>query len=110
MSRLFVLVFLLSMAACAELKKYDVTFNETLVYTPRAIAVSEDIRDSALRACIEQHLKDQSVKKPESLKTLACTQAGIRDLTGITLYRGLEANKLTNNQIQSLAPINQLEA
>ncbi len=103
-----VLVFFLALAGCGNLKDYDVTLNDRVLYTPRPLAVAQAVADPALAACIGQHLKDQKAASAEQLTALSCTQAGITLLVGIEVYKGLTGIKLTDNDIVDASPLAKL--
>lgn len=109
MVRKIVPVLLLCLSGCGNLKDYDVTFNERVVYTPQPLAVDDAITDPALAACIAQTLEDQNLSSPGQLQSLVCTTAGIRSLAGLEVYPAIKRLKLSGNNISDITPLLELE-
>ena len=105
MIRKIVPVLLLCLGGCGNLKDYDVTLNERVVYTPRPLTVDDAIEDPALAACIAQTLEDQNLSRSGQLQSLRCTQAGIVSLDGIQVYPAISGLKLTGNAIADITPL-----
>ncbi|MHA7817079.1 MAG: leucine-rich repeat domain-containing protein [Pseudohaliea sp.] len=92
----------LLVTGCAD---YAVTFNERTLYTPPALFRDFSLPDEALRECVIQHIIDGEITSAEGLTLLDCSQAGIRDLTGLELFTGLTRVRLSGNAIKDVTPL-----
>jgi len=84
---------------------YRISVNDRTVYEPVALFTDYRIDDAALRACVEQAIRDTMATRANQLKDLNCANAGIRSLTGINVFTGLERVRLDDNHISDLTPL-----
>lgn len=78
---------------------YDVTVNDKVVYTPRALFTDFSAPDPALQSCLEAAVSDRKIHSASQLRELSCRDAGIADLTGLATFTGLRQLDLSNNAI-----------
>jgi hypothetical protein len=95
----------MSLAACGN---YDFTVNEKVVYTPRPLFADFEVPDDALRACLEQAIKDDRVTAASELSALNCSHAGIASLEGLGVFTGISRLKLSSNRIRNLTELARL--
>jgi Leucine-rich repeat (LRR) protein len=100
-------LWLLLPAAGCSLSPYTVSLNNNVLYSPNAAVLAGGVADSSLQACINQVLL-ASEGTIATLKTLACPDAGVRSLEGISALAALEQVELSNNQIDNLSPLQPL--
>jgi Leucine-rich repeat (LRR) protein len=101
----FALTALLS-ASCA---RYDVSVNDRVVYTPAPLLmVDEQVADSALRHCLENHIKKKNITTITQLQSLSCNTKNIHSLAGLERFTQLTALSLEDNSIEDISPIGQL--
>ncbi len=100
------LVPLLLIGGCAN---YRVSVNERTVYNPPTLLHDIPVADDALKTCIEQTITDQHIKKPEQLRELSCTNAGIKSLNGIEYFTAIQQLNLEQNHINDITPLSLLE-
>ncbi|QIB66677.1 leucine-rich repeat domain-containing protein [Kineobactrum salinum] len=103
--RLVVGPVLLLLCACAQ---YDVAINERVVYTPRPLLTDFEVSDAGLQACLERAIDQDKISNAGQLQTLACNDAGIRELTGLARFSGLTRLELSGNQITDLQELSAL--
>lgn len=103
-------MLLISLGGCGSLKKYDVTFNDRAIYSPRVLFSDYRINDRALSNCIEQAIKDFEVYTASGLEVLNCSDAGIRSLLGLSQFNNLKRLKLSDNQIRNLVELSVMHA
>ena len=95
----------LLITGCAQ---YQLTFNETVVREARTLFTDFTTNDRNLRACIDQHIKDQNISSANQLTTLSCTHAGIKTLQGLAMFRNLTHVNLSHNQLTSITELAKL--
>jgi hypothetical protein len=96
------LLIIASLTAC---KNYAVSLNDNLVYTPLPLLKNFTISDVHLRECITQTIADKHITKAEELTQLNCSNAGIKNLTGLETFYALEQLNVAENNISSAAPL-----
>lgn len=87
------------LAGCGS---YDFTVNDKVVFSPRPLFSDYEIIDAALDACVRQAIADGQVTSAAQLDSLNCSDAGIRDLSGLGVFTGLSRLKLSRNEIRNL--------
>lgn len=92
-------------ATAAACSGYQFRLNDQVLYNPPALFTDYTIADAALHGCIAQTIADRKITKASQLKSLACTNAGIRKLAGIEVFTGLKAIDLDHNAINDVAPL-----
>lgn len=91
---------------------YAVSVNERVVYTPASLFTDYKLADTLLHKCVEQSVIDQQVTQASGLKQLNCSNAGIQSLAGLEIFTGIEALNLTSNDlidVKALASLSQLK-
>ena len=68
------------------------------------------MEDAALQFCIQQTIQDQQITKPEQLKGITCSNAGIGELGGIELFNAIEQLNLNDNNISNIEILGSLKA
>tara|TARA_R110002110_G_scaffold415561_2_gene650981 strand:+ start:214920 stop:215420 length:501 start_codon:yes stop_codon:yes gene_type:complete len=105
-STLLPAIILVSLTACTN---YDFTVNDQLVYTPQPLFSDFEVTDTALRGCLEQTIMDNRVTAAAQLEALDCSNAGIRDLTGIGAFTGLRYLRLSDNLVRNLVELRAMD-
>lgn len=100
------LLMVLPLAACTAVP-YTVSLNNNVLYSPNAALLAGGVADAALQGCINQALA-VTEGELDSLKTLACPNAGVQSLEGINRLIALEQLELSNNSIDNLSPLQPL--
>ncbi len=100
-----VFLCLLSLSSCSQLKKYDVTFNDSTLYSPQPLFSEYRIADQGLATCVEQAIEDFEVYTEAGLEVLNCSNAGISSLIGLSQFRNLKRLKLSGNDIRNLVEL-----
>ena len=95
------------LAGCGS---YDFTVNDKVVFSPKPLFTDYDIADAALDACIKQAIVDGQVTSAAQLASLNCSDAGIRDLSGLGVFTGLTRLKLSRNEIRNLMELRSLSS
>ncbi|MYM65054.1 leucine-rich repeat domain-containing protein [Pseudomaricurvus sp. HS19] len=95
-------------ALLAGCSRYQMTFNDNVVYTPPPLLTAFSTEDSALRNCLDQAIEDGAVTAPGELQQLTCSHAGLRSLKGIELFSNLKQVNLGNNSLTDLEPLRYL--
>ncbi|NIB42039.1 leucine-rich repeat domain-containing protein [Pseudomaricurvus alkylphenolicus] len=95
----------LILSGCA---RYQVTLNETPVYTPPPLFTQFDTRDPQLKRCLDQAIKDGQYRSATAVSRLICSHAGLTSLEGIEQFRGLKEIDIRDNRVQSLEPLRYL--
>ncbi len=93
------------LAGCS---RYQMTFNDNVVYTPPPLFTAFTTEDSALRNCLDQAIKDSAVTAPEELQQLTCSHAGLQSLKGIEIFSNLKQVNLGNNSLTDPEPLRYL--
>ena len=107
--RLIVSVLLASaLANCGNLDQYDITLNDRTLYTPRDLFEDYYFPDIALSNCVTQAIVDGQVFVAGDLEVLNCSEAGIKSLSGLSRFIGLNRLKLTDNDIRNLVELSRL--
>ena len=88
--------------------RYQMTFNEAVVYTPPPLLTAFTTEDSALRDCLDQAIKDGSVTDAGQLQRLTCSHAGLKSLKGLETFYNLKQVNLANNALSDLEPLRYL--
>lgn len=96
----------LPLAGCAA-SPYTVSLNNNVLYSPNAAVLAGGVADAALQGCINQALA-ATEGTAAALKTLACPNAGVRSLEGLSTLQALEQLELSNNAIDNLSPLQPL--
>lgn len=96
------LVLTVGLAGC---EGYTYKLNERTVFTPPALFADYVIADAALQACVQQAIEDGRVTRAEMLEDLNCSDAGIRDLSGIETFTALRRLGLDGNPLGNLEPL-----
>lgn len=102
----FLLLLSLPLSGCA-ISPYTVSLNNNVLYSPNSELQAGGVADPALQGCINQALAVGAIEIT-ALKTLACPDAGVRSLEGITRLTALEQLELSNNNIDNLSPLQPL--
>lgn len=98
----------LALLACIGLSscsKYQMTVNETVVYTPPSVITDFETQDPRLKDCLDQMIKDGEYTDLGQVTQLICSHAGLNSLEGLQSFYNLKQVNLGNNQISDLAPI-----
>lgn len=95
-------------AAAAACSGYQFKLNNHVLYNPPPVFTGYKVADKALHGCIAQTIADRKITKASQLKSLACTNAGIRTLAGIETFTDLKAIDLDHNAITDIAPLAKL--
>lgn len=103
--RLAISLGLLLLGACQQ---YDVSVNERVVYTPRPVLTDFEVSDPALQDCLERAIDQDKISNAGQLQSLACNDAGIRELAGLARFAGLTRLELSGNQITGLEELSAL--
>ena len=98
-------IAVLSLNGCA---KYQMTLNETVVYTPPTVITDFETEDPRLKDCFDQIIKDGQITDVAEVTQLICSHAGLTSLKGIEYFYNLQRVNLGNNEISDLAPIRYL--
>lgn len=96
----------LALSGCSG-SPYTISFNDNVLYSPNASIKAGGVADPALQGCINQILGTTG-GTAETLKTLACPNAGIRTLEGLSALTALEQVEFGNNAIDNLGPLQPL--
>jgi Leucine-rich repeat (LRR) protein len=102
--RCFIVPVLLLLGACQD---YDFKVNDTVVYSPTLFR-DFSIPDAALGNCVKQAIKDASVTQAQQLSILDCSHAGVENLDGLAVFTGLQALRLSSNQVRNLVELNRM--
>jgi Leucine-rich repeat (LRR) protein len=102
----FILALTLS-AGCSS-KPYKVVLNNNVVYSPNPALLNQTVSDPALQGCLNQVLASMENGSVETIKLLACPDAGIKSLDGIAALAALEQLELSNNSIDNLGALQPL--
>ncbi len=87
------------LSACAG---YDISLNDRLIYTPKALFTDFSLADQALHDCVSQTVEYQKATSAAQLATLNCSGAGIARLTGLQTFGNITHLKLSVNSISNL--------
>ena len=63
------------------------------------------LEDKHLQACVNEHIFDRHITKPEELTELNCAQRSIRSLQGLQLFPQLIALHIKHNPVASYKPL-----
>ena len=105
--RLLLSTLLPALAACGS-GPYTVSLNNNVLWSPSPSQRAGGVADPALQACINQLLAQDEQASLDTLRSLACPDAGIRSLDGLQALEALEQLELSNNAIDNLAPLQPL--
>lgn len=94
------------LGACQD---YDFKVNDKIVYSPTLFR-NFTTPDVGLTNCLEQAIKDAAVTEARQLTVLDCSFAGIENLDGLATFTGLQALRLSANQIRNLVELQRLSA
>lgn len=95
-------LFCLSLTSCS---KYQMTVNETVVYTPPTVITDFDTEDPRLKGCLDQMIKDGQFTEFGEVTQLICSHAGLTSLEGLQAFYNLKQVNFGHNQITDLTPI-----
>lgn len=101
------LLLALILGGCAD---YQFTVNERVVYTPAPLFSDYEIPDRALADCVAQHVADTEITRADQLQALNCSHAGVKDLTGLRVFKALTMLKLSDNQIEEVQALADMSA
>ena len=104
-SKFCALFIISSLAAC---KNYAVKVNDNVVYTPPSLFKDFTIGDVHLRDCVQQTIIDAQITKPEDLKQLNCSHAGIASLAGLEIFHEIEQLNLAENALMTVPQLSNL--
>ncbi|MBR9912808.1 MAG: leucine-rich repeat domain-containing protein [Gammaproteobacteria bacterium] len=93
---------LLSLAGCS---RYQMTVNETVVYSPPSLFTDFQVEDRKLKDCLDQTIEDNRHTASNQVTRLSCTHAGITSLAGLEQFQHLTELNLGNNQLTSIEPL-----
>lgn len=85
-----------------------VTFNDQVVYSPNPALINPVFADASLQGCLNQILSANPGMAVAEIRTLACPEAGIESIRGISALRGLEQVELSGNRIDNLSELQPL--
>lgn len=95
------LYLVLGLSAC---QSYPVTLNGARLNS-KPLLSGFKLADKHLSACVNEHIFDQRITKPEQLTELNCAQRSIRSLQGLEFFPHLLSLRLQNNPLDSLKPL-----
>jgi Leucine-rich repeat (LRR) protein len=107
--RLLTILFVLT-ACLTGCESYDVTVNDRLVYTPKALFTDYKIDDIALSACLEQAIVDAKITAASQLTHLNCSHSAISSLQGLATFSSLIRLKLSSNTIRNLLDLQSMSS
>ncbi|GAB3093239.1 leucine-rich repeat domain-containing protein [Aestuariicella hydrocarbonica] len=93
------------LTACS---RYQMTFNETVMYSPQGLLTDFTTEDPNLRNCLDQMIKDGNFTTFAEVTRLICSHAGLTSLKGLEAFTNLREINLENNQISSITPLQHL--
>ncbi|MDP4652081.1 MAG: hypothetical protein NWR12_11210 [Haliea sp.] len=76
--------------------------NERVVYSPRPLLTDFQVKDPALRACLEQAINDNKISSIGELQTLDCSGAGVRSIEGLGSFSSLSWLNLGGNTLTDI--------
>lgn len=85
-----------------------VTFNEQVIYSPNAALVNPVFADAGLQGCLNQVMMANPELAVADIRTLACPEAGIESLRGMSALQGLEQLELSGNRIDNISELQPL--
>ena len=94
-----------TLALLSGCNSYDVTVNDRRVFTPRPLFTDYSISDESLAGCVEQSIADQRVTAASELRTLRCSNAGIKNLAGLETFTALDRIDLRDNAIEDVTAL-----
>lgn len=103
---LFLATLVSLLSACGD---YDLKVNDRVLYSPTLFR-DFAIPDVALSNCVKQAIRDTSVTQAQQLTILDCSHAGISNLDGLAVFTGLQALRLSSNEVRNLVELNRLAA
>lgn len=98
---------LFGLGACQQ---YDLTVNDRVVYTPRALFTDFAATDPALQSCLETAINKGKITRASQLQELSCRRAGIASLDGLDTFTGLRQLDLSGNALEDIGEITSLIA
>lgn len=104
--RLFSILFTAGLLGGCQ--AYQVTLNETVVYSPPTLFTDFTTEDPRLRNCLDQALEDQQATSALELTRLSCSHAGLTSIKGLELFIGLQELQLSHNALTDLQPLTHL--
>jgi len=103
---LILTLFLVLLAACSD---YDIKVNDRVVYTPAQLFSDFEIADEGLRDCVTQTIADQALTSSSQLLDLICSNAGISDLSGLSIFHALRRIRLSDNKVRNLMELQKMD-
>jgi len=85
-----------------------ITFNDQVIWSPNPALVNPVFADSSLQGCLNQILNASPGMAVTEIRTLACPDAGIESLRGISALTSLEQVELSGNRIDNLSELQPL--
>lgn len=101
-------IALTAMCVLVGCGKYQMTVNETVLYTPPAVITNFSTEDPRLKGCLDQTIKDLQATDLIQVTQLICSYAGLTSLKGLETFYNLQQLHLGNNQLTDLSPIKYL--
>ncbi len=92
-------------AVLTSCSKYQMTVNETVVYTPPTVITDFTTEDPRLKDCLDQTIKDLQATDLAQVTHLICSHAGLASLKGLETFYNIQKLNLGNNQLSELQPI-----
>ncbi len=101
-------VALTTTVALVGCSKYQMTVNETVVYTPPTVITDFNTEDPRLKDCLDQTIKDLQATDIAQVTQLICSHAGLSSLKGLETFYNIQQLNLGNNQLTELESIKYL--
>lgn len=99
------LVLAFGLTACS---RYQMTFNEAVMYSPQGLLTDFQTEDPNLRNCLDQMIQDGKFTSFAEVTRLICSHAGLTSLKGLEAFTHLREVNLENNRISSILPLQYL--
>ena len=88
--------------------RYQITLNETTLYTPPPLFLNFPMADQALYQCIAAHIQEGEIIRAAQLTQLNCSHNTIQSLAGLDIFSNLSELNLSNNALSSVVELQQL--
>jgi hypothetical protein len=102
LATLFIISTYFLLSAC---QGYDVKVNDKVVYAPKPLFRDYTVPDAGLNGCLEQAINDGVITSAQQLTTLDCSFAGIENLEGLSVFKGLTVLRLSANKVRNLVEL-----